>query len=117
MSSPAGGTGSEPASPEPGRAAEPAPPSEPTSPAFRQSASDWKGWALLTGIWVSTEGRIEISQKGRSVSVFLPDGSEHAGRFTATDTLVVGLRKGCCKGVMQGPDIIRWSDGAVWRRD
>jgi hypothetical protein len=70
----------------------------------------------LSGLWNTSGGRAEISQDGRTLTVVLPDGTRQRGRFTAADTIVVGIRKGCCKGKVQGPDLISWSDGAVWRR-
>ena len=30
--------------------------------------------------------------------------------------LIVGLRKGCCNGTLESPDVIVWSDGARWER-
>jgi hypothetical protein len=82
----------------------------------RPPASEWRGWDL-TGVWITTEGRAKIEQDGRGLSVILADGTRHEGRFTATDTVVVGLRKGCCKGKIKDPYSITWSDGATWRRD
>lgn len=70
----------------------------------------------LSGVWIASEGRAEIFQQGRDLEVVLPDGTRHQGRFTAIDTIVVGLRKGCCKGTLKDPDQISWSDMTVWRR-
>jgi hypothetical protein len=81
----------------------------------RPPASGQERWDL-SGVWLTSDGRIEIVQEGRSLSVVLPDGTRHEGRFTAIDMIVIGLRKGCCKGKLQHPDQISWSDGSVWRR-
>jgi len=82
---------------------------------IRPQASGPSGWDL-SGIWITSDGRSEIFQQGRRLSIVLPDGTRHAGRFTGPDVVVVGLRKGCCKGDLQGPNMIQWSDGAVWQR-
>jgi hypothetical protein len=81
----------------------------------RPRASDWTG-ADLSGIWVAPGGQIEFIQEGPSLVVVLPDGTRREGRFTAADTLVVGLRRGCCKGKLEPSGQIGWSDGTVWRR-
>jgi hypothetical protein len=70
----------------------------------------------LSGFWSAAEGRVEIIQDGNRLTVILPDAAERSGRMTGVDTLVVGLRKGCCNGNLDGPDVIIWSDGARWRR-
>jgi hypothetical protein len=75
----------------------------------------WGAWNL-SGTWTTAAGRADVSQKGKTLLVVLADGTGHSGRFTATDTIVVGLRKGCCKGKIKGPGVIEWSDGAVWKR-
>jgi hypothetical protein len=71
----------------------------------------------LSGTWTSLTGqRMEIDQQGKRLTVVLPDGSSHSGRVTGESTLVVGLRKGCCNGTLESPDVIVWSDGARWQR-
>jgi len=71
----------------------------------------------LSGTWESTTGgEAEIVQDGKNLTVTLADGSPHSGRMTGDSTLVVGLRKGCCNGELEGPDVIVWSDGARWQR-
>jgi hypothetical protein len=79
------------------------------------TATAGSGWDL-SGTWVCSEGQAQIIQQGRGLEVILPGGSQHSGRFTAMDTVVVGLRRGCCKGKIQGPHLIQWSDGAIWQR-
>ena len=61
------------------------------------------------------EGTRDVYQ-GHPTTVLMPDGTRHEGRYTASDTFVVGLRRGCCKGHLERPDRIRWSDGTVWNR-
>ena len=71
----------------------------------------------LSGTWVTMLGeRMEIGQDGKKLTVKTPDGSSHSGRVTGAASLVVGLRKGCCSGTLESPDIILWSDGARWER-
>jgi hypothetical protein len=71
----------------------------------------------LAGTWVSLTGeRIVIEQDGQRLTVTMPDGSSHSGRVTGDASLVVGLRKGCCNGKLDSPDIIIWSDGVRWDR-
>jgi hypothetical protein len=94
------------------------PPTEPAADdpgAIRLSASGWEGQDL-SGTWLTSDGRVEILQQEGGLEVILPDGTRHSGRFTAIDTIVVGLRKGCCKGTLQDSDQISWSDGSNWRR-
>jgi hypothetical protein len=71
----------------------------------------------LSGTWVSLTGeRMEIGQDDKRLTVTMPDGSSHSGRVTGDSSLVVGLRKGCCSGNLESPDIIVWSDGTRWER-
>jgi len=70
----------------------------------------------LTGFWSSLQGSIEIVQDGNQLTAILPDGSSRSGRMTGDDTLVVGLRKGCCNGHLEESDVIVWSDGSRWKR-
>jgi hypothetical protein len=110
-------TQEEGADPEPPGGAESSPP-EPSLAdpvVISPSAAPWDG-PDISGAWLSPDGPVEILQQGRSLTVVLPGGTRHGGRFTATDTLVAGLAKGCCKGKLQRPDLIAWSDGSVWRR-
>jgi len=130
--SPVAGTPAEPAEdPAPGAAAAAAPGAGATAPGeeahpteeplasapgvTRSQASDWVG-PDVSGAWLAVDGRVEIVQEGPSLTVVLPDGTRHEGRFTAADTLVVGLRRGCCKGKLEGSGQVTWSDGTVWQR-
>lgn len=71
----------------------------------------------LSGTWVTMmDERMEIGQDGKKLTVKTPDGSSHSGRMTGAASLVVGLRKGCCNGTLESPDVIVWSDGARWER-
>jgi hypothetical protein len=70
----------------------------------------------LSGKWLATEGTVEIVQDGKLLTVVMPGGSSHSGRVTGGDTLIVGLRKGCCNGKLEGPDVISWGDGSRWKR-
>jgi hypothetical protein len=73
--------------------------------------------APLSGTWVTLTGqRMEIGQDGNQLTVISPDGSSHSGRVTGESSLVVGLRKGCCNGTLESPDVIVWSDGSRWQR-
>jgi hypothetical protein len=71
----------------------------------------------LSGTWTSVGGeQFEIVQDGKRLTVTRSDGSLHAGRMTGASSFVVGLRKGCCNGEFDGPDVIVWNDGVRWRR-
>ena len=63
-----------------------------------------------------TGERMEIGQDGNRLTVITADGSLHSGRVTGESSLVVGLRKGCCNGKLESPDVIVWNDGARWQR-
>jgi len=99
-------------------ATEAPPAAEPTAkaPEADRSPSSEPEPEGLSGIWLDYDNRIEIIQKGQNLSVLMPDGTRHEGRYTASDTFVVGLRRGCCKGQLERPDRIRWSDGTIWTR-
>jgi hypothetical protein len=84
--------------------------------AFDSPAAGTPDAGPLSGFWSGTEGRFEVVQDGNRLTVILPDESSRSGRMTGTDSLVVGLRKGCCNGKLDGPDVIVWSDGARWQR-
>jgi hypothetical protein len=97
-----------PASPGP-----PTPPA-PETPAETVATSDG---GPLSGTWQTPTGeRMEIGQDGKQLTVKTPDGVSHSGRVTGAASLVVGLRKGCCNGTLEIPDVIVWSDGARWER-
>lgn len=106
-----------PASPPP--VAVPAPTDAPAPSATEkpsESAATPAG-GPLAGIWTSLTGeRMEIGQDGNRLTVITADGSSHSGRVTGESSLVIGLRKGCCNGRLESPDVIVWSDGARWQR-
>ena len=70
----------------------------------------------LSGYWSAAEGKMEILQDGKMLTVILPDGSSISGRMTGVDTLIVGLRNGCCNGKLAGANAIDWNDGSRWLR-
>jgi hypothetical protein len=72
----------------------------------------------LSGVWISSTGeRVTVGQDGNRLTVVSSDGASHSGRMTGAASLVVGLRKGCCSGTLESPDVIQWSDGARWERE
>lgn len=81
------------------------------------AASRTSSDGTLSGIWsAEADARIEIDQQGSGLIVTLSDGTSHAGRMTGSSSFVVGLRKGCCSGTLETPDVIVWSDGVRWER-
>jgi hypothetical protein len=92
----------------------PSTPPAPKTPVETVATSDE---GPLSGTWQTLTGdRMEIGQDGKQLTVKTPDGVTHSGRVTGTAALVVGLRKGCCNGTLESPDVIVWSDGARWER-
>ena len=86
------------------------------SSASGASEPETDGAGRLSGHWTAAGGTVEIIQDGKNLTVILADGSSYAGRMTGEESFIVGLRKGCCNGELDGPDVISWSDGARWRR-
>ena len=85
-------------------------------PVVEETAATGAG-GPLSGIWQTLTGeRIEIGQDGKRLTVTTSDGASHSGRVTGEASLVVGLRKGCCNGTLESPDVIVLSDGARWER-
>lgn len=76
------------------------------------SATPWS----LAGRWSTPRGVATVNVDGSRLSVTLPDGRSVSGRLTGPASLVLGLGVGCCKGDLEGPDQISWSDGTVWYR-
>ncbi len=72
-------------------------------------------WSL-DGRWSTPRGVATIAVDGSRISATLADGRTVSGRMTGPASLVLGLGLGCCKGDLEGPDQISWSDGTVWYR-
>jgi hypothetical protein len=70
----------------------------------------------LEGRWQGPFGTFTIVRDGSRLTVTGSDGATANGRITGPETLVVGLRPGCCKGAMTMPGMIVWQDDTVWRR-
>ncbi len=95
----------------------PAPTPEPVSaPVVPLVPAPQPVWSGFEGPWSTPDGAVMVVRDGSSIEVTMPDGSACEGRMTGDTTFVVGLRVACCRGELEGPDTIRWSDTTVWRR-
>lgn len=101
--------------PEPAPATQPTPQVAPAPQPTPRQATTTVGTGF-EGLWQGAFATYTIARDGSSLTVTGSDGTTANGRVTGPQTLVVGLRKGCCKGAVTKPGMIVWQDDTVWRR-
>jgi len=77
-------------------------------------AAQWSG--TFAGNWQGPDGLYRIEQEGSRITVYRPNGESVGGRQIDIESLMVGLRVGCCRGELSATGVIEWQDGIVWRR-
>jgi hypothetical protein len=100
------------AAPEPTPVALAPPVATPRTTTAPPTASD----SGFEGLWRGPFHTYTIVRDGSSLTITGSDGSTANGRVTGPQTLVAGLRPGCCRGAVTTPDMIVWQDDSVWRR-